>query len=717
MHVTFVTELPMWVFIMIGILGILLVVWTLPHGRVNKLLCRLLLVCRIVVMAVGVLILARPTWTRVIQSTHPDIVPVLLDTSASMSIIERGQVRFDEMVSVAFQLQKSAEQTTSDEHRRIDWFTFSDEISHPPIDDDGTILLESPEGGPTLIGSALLKVLDGLDGDRVAGVVLCSDGWGEYAEAEALLRRIGAGVWVIPIGDPDPPPNINIKRVDAPQTAFSEDRIPIRVVLQRDGVDTGDPVPVVLRVMDEIGGAELVTAELSISGDSSNNVILMIDPDIPGLAQWRADVWAGDRLLDSTTVEVDIRDRPLRLLYVEGRPRFLYRFLVPLFTREQSIDVSILLQSADQDAAPVGDHPIRRFPDNTIELKPFDLIIFGDVDPSGFTEGQLDTLRSHLLDGAGLLWVPGSNTDPDAWHNTPLETLLPVSPTTSRHVIQAQLMPVPEGEALGLPPPVDEPLAWAVAVDDHRPQARVLMQMIGDDGLVWPAFLLMPTGQGHAGWLATDDLWRWRRVGDNDHGGSLLLGMIRLLARQVAPQVPILRVIPHPVAGQPTTIVLEGAVVDEGTPTLEVSILDADGVLRQRVHLQPEQNKSSTSGVPPSQGMSWRCLWQPESSGVRHLTITLGEHPIQQEVFVRSADAEDMRPGVNTHVLETLAQRTGGEVMDLNSVSEVLKLIPGRSTKSTRLLNDGPMAPWLLWGVLVALLATEWGVRRWNALA
>ena len=213
--------------------------------------------------------------------------------------------------------------------------------------------------------------------------------------------------------------------------------------------------------------------------------------------------------------------------------------------------------------------------------------MLGDVDPRGFTQGQLDALHTHLISGAGLLWIPGSKTNPNTWADTPLEPLLPIPPTAQQHIVQGKLTITPEGESLGLPTPMDAPLAWAIAVDEYRPQARELMQLTSTDGLVWPGFLLLPTGLGHAGWLATDDIWRWRRIGTGDHDGSLLLGLIRLLARNISPEDPMLRVIPQPIIGQPTTILLECDVstYTEVHKILEVDVLDIHGVLRQRVQL------------------------------------------------------------------------------------------------------------------------------------
>ena len=686
----------------------------MPKRRIEPTTRKILLTSRLIALWTGVLIIAGPSWTRETNHTQSDIVPIILDVSASMSIIEQGDSsRFDALVSVVSTLNDEAQQLTPSTHRRVDWFTFTDTIGGELVDVDGDILIPPPAGGPSMIGDAISEIINGLDGDRVAGVVLISDGRGPIGEVEAQLRRIGVGVWVIPIGDTNPPPEISLHNVIAPRTAFSEDNIPLQVVLKHTNNDDNFIIPVTIQVIDEINGTKLMVVDQLVEANSLTQTPITIEPNIPGMARWRVEVWNEGRLLDSTIVEVDIRDHPLRILYVEGKPRYFYRFMVPLLTRDQSIDVSILLQSADEDAAPVGDHPIRRFPKNKTELEPFDLVVFGDVDPRGFTQGQLDALHTHLISGAGLLWIPGSKTNPNTWADTPLEPLLPIPPTAQQHIVQGKLTITPEGESLGLPTPMDAPLAWAIAVDEYQPQARELMQLTSTDGLVWPGFLLLPTGLGHAGWLATDDIWRWRRIGTGDHDGSLLLGLIRLLARNISPEDPMLRVIPQPIIGQPTTILLECDVstYTEVHKILEVDVLDIHGVLRQRVQLLRDIDANTGRYV------SWRGLWQPESSGTRQLIVSHGDQPLQQTITVLPNNTEDMRPGVDLDQLNALATNTGGELIDNATTVDVLGMIPRRSSKAIHISDEGPALTWLLWSILMVVLTIEWSVRRWNALA
>ena len=197
-HLTISTDIPTWALIGLIITSVVLLLWTMPKRRIEPTPRKIILTCRLVALWTGVLILAGPSWTRETNHIQSDIVPIILDVSASMSIIEQGDSsRFDALVSVVSTLHDEAQQLTQNNHRRVDWFTFTDTVGGELVDVDGDILIPPPTGGPSMIGGAISEIINGLDGDRIAGVVLISDGRGPIGEVEAQLRRIGVGVWVI----------------------------------------------------------------------------------------------------------------------------------------------------------------------------------------------------------------------------------------------------------------------------------------------------------------------------------------------------------------------------------------------------------------------------------------------------------------------------------------------------------------------------------------
>src|SRR5205823_5703841 len=78
-----------------------------------------------------------------------------------------------------------------------------------------------------------------------------------------------------------------------------------------------------------------------------------------------------------------------RVLYVEGYPRYEYRFLKALLEREseatqanKTVELKVLLLDADRDYAKQDRSALEQFPATRDELfKQYDLVILGDVDP------------------------------------------------------------------------------------------------------------------------------------------------------------------------------------------------------------------------------------------------------------------------------------------------------------------------------------------------
>ena len=255
---------------------------------------------------------------------------------------------------------------------------------------------------------------------------------------------------------------------------------------------------------------------------------------------------------------------------------------------------------------------------------------------------------------------------------------------------------LPRGVELGLPKPPSLPLEWSQAVEQVHPLARPLMTTTTSDGNVWPTLLLLPTGKGRVGWLGSDDLWRWRRTSQPAQGDAVVMSIIRLLARHVAPLEPLLRVVPDPIEGQSVSIVLEGDLPDDPTE-IEVDINDASGAPLQRVVLHRH-------------GSQWRGLWRPARAGMRNLEA----QGVHLSVDVAPRTSEDMRLGVDIDNLTALIAETGGALMDPEDLTDLFEQVPHRARRTSRLIDEGPAGAWLLWSLLGAFLTLEWGLRRWE---
>jgi hypothetical protein len=136
------------------------------------------------------------------------------------------------------------------------------------------------------------------------------------------------------------------------------------------------------------------------------------------------------------STQVAVLDAKLNVLYVDGYPRWDYRYLKNEMVRDPTVNISCLLTSADPTFAQEGDPvdekagfpgPIKRFPESIEEILKYDVILFGDVDPRQFTDAQLQLVKDFVSKrGGGFGMVAGPRNAPVSFKNTALEELLPV---------------------------------------------------------------------------------------------------------------------------------------------------------------------------------------------------------------------------------------------------------------------------------------------------
>jgi len=71
---------------------------------------------------------------------------------------------------------------------------------------------------------------------------------------------------------------------------------------------------------------------------------------------------------------------------------------------------------------------------------------------------------------------------------------------------------------------------------------------------------------------------------------------------------------------------------------------------------------------------------------------------------------------VNTTALESLAEKSGGEMVPIEHLGEFVRSLPQREMPMTE-IQSTPLwhSPFLLL-IALACLAGEWGLRRWKGL-
>ncbi len=715
------------------------------------------------------------------EDIEPDAVVVLVDRSRSMAVRD-GEIGPDGRATRESRLQSVLAEAADvwrepGESRRIVWIGFSDgtvdlasssdesEVSDRPSVPTSSFIpsppieLGVPEGWSTRLAPALEEAIRRTTGRPLAGVVILSDGRTEAPPDRELVRRLvssAAPVHVIPLGAETPIGDASVARVEAPKRAFVRDAVPVVVRLDNRG-RRGD---VVLELVDESSGRVLdaSTVTMDPEDDGTQDTVLTARPGdglVEGATRWSVRITGDADLVpenDVASFPIELVDRPLRVLYIEGGPRWEYRYLKNLLVREPSIESSVMLLSADRDFAQEGNTPLARLPRDADEFAQFDLVILGDV-PSGFlTEGRQEAIRE-LVErrGGGLVLIGGSRSMPGTWSESPLAALIPFSGgfDLERRSEAVMMRPTEDAERLGVlrldesaeggwPIDLSDPeygwsrLQWVQRIDPERlkPTAEVLAEAVPadgstDDGTIdgaTPLVIGMRYGAGQVLYVATDEIWRWRYGRGETFHERFWIQMLRLLGREAIESDQPVRLTATPeqaVVGRPVLVtvdLLDGSTGVEPPETVLVEARTAEG----DILVTAELARAAES--------SWTGTFVPERIGP--LDITVAEPGLAALASGTIARIEVGRPDdelrladADHGLLAILAEDTGGLVHLPDDPDEerpvldrVHEAIPNRAIVTESPIRERIWTSPLFFMLILILAATEWSVRRLSRL-
>lgn len=662
--------LPVWVWLLGVAIFIVLASWGY-RGLIGKRKARgFLAVIRFALLVLVLVFMAGPALIFPDETIEQDWVVMLVDRSRSMGIADVDSVSGGSNNSAGRRITREAQlknllgvnqpvlgKVAAGHY--LSWTAFDSTAYDLMVDSaSGLPITDSdPDGNATNIGSAIQQSLRRLGARPVSAVVLFSDGraTGDTAST-AYLRQLQSEsipVFVIPLGAEEPVGDLAISNIEAPSRAYVNDHVPILVDIEQYGEIVGSNSCAEVSLVDEETGEVLdsvtlpvnsVPAESPGGGFSSavKTVVLTALPQKTGVGNWRVRVSsARPDLIESNNVaevKIDLLDTPLQVLYVEGYPRWEYRYLKNLLVRESSINSSVMLLSADPDFAQEGNSPVTRLPNSFEEWSDYDVIILGDVRSDYFSPLQHEAIRRQVGDnGAGLLWISGARANPATYTGTLLAGLLPYKqltevisigmPVTMRPTELAKMLgimqirkPVSGVAVAGMKSGQDaweelsDPLhgwtqlRWALHMRkaDLKPTVEVLAETVqledsvsgnssngggnmGTGGLLsssMPLVTQMRFGAGRTVFVATDEIWRWRYGRGESYGEQFWIQLVRLLGRdrlEMVREQAQLMVSPEKVeAGQPLVVelkLLDSALLDLNLSEIRVTVsrIENDG--------------------------------------------------------------------------------------------------------------------------------------------
>lgn len=604
---------------------------------------------RVTALALIVLALANPSFTREDREPLSSVAVVVVDKSPSQSFGERTRVTAEAREALVDDLKK----IRGLEVRVV-------EAGQADGETDGTRLF-----------GALSSALSDVPVDRVAGAFMITDGRVHDIPANAAALGFQAPVHALITGRK----NERDRRIAisaAPRFGIVGQTQTITYRLDDQGV-SGDRAKVVVR-----RDGDVINERTVLSGQTVN-----VDIDIkhagPNIVEIEASPLDNELTLvnNRAVVAIDgVRDK-LRVLLVSGEPHSGERTWRNLLKSDPSVDLvhfTILRPPEKQDGTPINELSLIAFPTRELfqqKINEFQLIIFDRYARQGVLPiAYFDNIARYVRAGGAVLVSAGPDyaSTTSIWR-TPLDSVLPAEPVgVTEKPFYAHLSDAGKRHPVtrGLDGSASEPPHWSRffrTVDTRN--ASTPPVMTGADGK--PLLLLSRYGEGRVALLLSDHIWLWAR---GYEGGGPHLDLLRRTSHWLMKQPDLdeeaLRLQVH---GKDLEVQRQ-TMADSVAP---VTVTSPSGATRE-LTLSAGEPGLWTSTMPANE----LGLWQATDGTLKAL-INVG--PTNPKEFSEVTSTTDM--------MQPLSQATGGDarrIVDGSSV-ELPRIVPVHSASVFR--GDG----------------------------
>ncbi len=656
-----------------------------------------------------------------------NVVAVMIDDSRSMGIREGSQTRSAQAKEVLDQKLLAA----LGQKFQVRLYRFGKEAERMP---KGAQLNAAEPA--SRIGESLQQVLAESATLPLGAVVLLSDGadnsGGIGLDTISQIRRRHIPVNTVGFGREKPAKDLEIADAVLPGHALADSRLSALVTFRQYGY-AGQRA--VLSVRD--AGKLLASREVQLKPDGvPQSEPLLFNAGLPGPKTLEISIepLPGEENTGNNSIRrlVNVENRKPRILYIEGEPRWEFKFIRRAAEDDRSLQLASMLRTTQNKIYRQGlsdPHELEEgFPAKPEELFVYDGLIIGRVEASYFTQIQQDLIQEFAnRRGGGILFLGGRFALAEGGYvHSPLAELIPVQlPDTkgtfhrdfSNEELTAQgraslicrLLEDPERNAerwTKMPQ-----VANYNDVGEPKPGAVVLMDVVPQGRRRMPLLVTQNYGRGRTAVFATAGSWRWRMW--QDHTDTTHATFWQQLLRYLVSDSPgrVSASTPHQVLADETRVTLRAEVRDKAFNAVPDAVVEA--------HITgPDGAAASVEMTPqPLEEGVYTAEWNAEKPGSYVAEIVAGRNKEElgrDVVEFRREDgvAENFHTAQNRELLEKLAEETGGRYYTAANAARLPEEISyseaGITIRETKDLWDMPAI------FLLALLlrGSEWVLRR-----
>lgn len=646
----------------------------------------------------------------------PSRVVVLVDSSASMSLLDQGVAepaaeappnRTTRAVEI---LSHGGLLAAVGVNHEVSLWRFDAEtepLAQLPVTAADWAAAVLPRGYETRLGEAVLRVLDREPTAALAGIILLTDGANNAGSdplaAAAAATQAKVAIHVIGIGSESLPANVRVADLIAPARVFPGDGFAVTAYLQAQGM-IGERVEVELLEQPADGavaseptgsGRLLDTREAVLAADGELTAIRF---DLPGLAlpgsrtlTVRVRPPAGDRSIedDSWSAGIEVVDRVTQVLLMAGGPGREYQFLRNVLDRDPGFAVDVVLGTAAEGISQDARRILPGFPAADEALADYDVIVAIDPDWQALGPAGWSRLERWVSQASGGLLLMAGGIHMETWLGDPragpLRGLFPVELRRSDriglsglagHDLPLQLEFTREG--------LDEEFLWLAdsratsatmwgefpgvyacyPSNEVKPGATIYATAAragSPPGEPKPIFLAgQYYGSGCVCYAGSSELWRLRGIDDASYE-RLVAQILRHVAHgrlmQVGKLARLLVDRDRHVVG--STVQVRLVLTDErlaaaiqARPPTCRVVGPAGETLSLPLAAEPDRPGTLLGGFIAGRAGTWRIELEPLS--------TAGESLVRR-IQVQLPDRELAQPKLDRSLLVQLAARTAGE--------------------------------------------------------
>ncbi len=614
----------------------------------------------------------------------------------------------------------------------IERFTFNSSLSKRLTSDE--VSQTTPEGESTLLRDTLQELTRRYAGMNIAGALLLSDGveTREATDDWAFDTRPFPiySVRLEPDADWSVDPDIHLDSANTPRRTTVGWKTEFTAVVSGQGTG-GQPVNVQLfkdgvlheekptQLLDE-GGSRETTFELDHPQIGVFNYRVYLPP-LPGESNTNDNEFA---------ISVRVSDSKNRLLYVEGPPRWGYKFLRRALIANRQITPIIFYTGFD--GKPYGGVPVGNMTSGMTEneLALLKVVVIGNLDGETLTETRAQNLVTFVEAGGSLVVLGGTETwGTSGLSRTALRSVMPLRKHATKPIQGEQPFAVHITDAGKAHPAFAGDAAYWAAIPPiltffpravMTAGAQALVEVESPEGR-YPVVISHRYGDGKVVVILTDSLWNWQLTGNALESKPYQRFWDQLISWLLPSEE------------------------DLNTQSIDI-FANRDGLfLGEKIELSARLDESLTTEatrvkcnlvLPDKREVPYAMVAQPvttptgktypgyvvsftaDTPGLYTATAITGEGvgEIESEplsFYVKPFTPESMPRPINIPVLQTISKSSGGrffeKLSDLNRAMEVLRT---NSIEEQTVEYNTRWQTWPVITIMMLLLAAMWAIRK-----